>query len=544
LTDFQARLKNVAESIRRTSRPGRARRVDYGIIASVLPVRTQSLPTAEDPSPRTTRWVRPATVVVVVAAVALRFLTRSPMWLDEAQTVNIASRSVPDLFTALRHDGSPPLYYVVLHMWMVVFGTSNFSARALSGVFSVASLPLMAVAARRFGLAGRSPWPAVLLLATCPFAVRYATEARMYSLLLLLVLLALLAYERVWSVGGPWPVAGASLVTGALVLTHYWSLFLVATAFVAAAFFAWRGDRPARRVLLPMVIGCLFFLPWLPSFAYQSAHTAAPWGGPPGIDTPVLAFSSWVGSGFTAPLLTAAYYTLVVLALAGTAVAAGGITIARPLRRTPLLLLGLGVGTLLLGTVASEVVSSAYSSRYSAVAVAPLLLVVAIGIGALPERRRIVAVAIVCGLGLFSSALIPDQLRSQSADVATALAAAGPQDLVVFCPDQLGPAVHRTAPDAGRQVVYPTFGSPAMVDWVDYAKRNHAADPLAFARQALARAGGHTIWLVYAQGYRTLAGACTSLYTSFAVARGRPVVALKSKSTSFEQDSVAKFAAR
>jgi 4-amino-4-deoxy-L-arabinose transferase-like glycosyltransferase len=490
------------------------------------------------------RWVRPAVVLVVLAAVVLRFLTRSPMWLDEAQTVYIASRSVPDLFTALRHDGSPPLYYLVLHAWMAVFGTSNFSARALSGVFSVASLPLMAMTARRFGLTGRSSWLAVLLLATCPFAVRYATEARMYSLLVLLVLLALLAFERVWSVGGTWSVVGASLVTGALVLTHYWSMFLVATAFVAAAFFAWRGVRAARRLLLPMVIGCLFFLPWLPSFAYQSAHTAAPWGGPPGIDTPFLSPGGWTGSGFTAPLLAAAYYALLVLAVAGTAAATGGITIGRPLRRTPLVLLGLGVGTLLLGTVASEVVSSAYSSRYSAVGLAPLLLVVAIGIGALPPRGRIATVAVVCFLGVYSSALIPDQLRSQSAEVASALAAAGRQDLVVFCPDQLGPAVHRTAPDAGRQEVYPTFGSPAMVDWVDYAKRNHAADPQAFARQALARAGAHTIWLVYAQGYRTLGGACSSLYTSFTAARGRPVIALKTKSTSFEQDNVAKFAAR
>jgi hypothetical protein len=256
----------------------------------------------------------------------------------------------------------------------------------------------------------------------------------------------------------------------------------------------------------------------------------------------LLSLGGWVGTGFTAPVLSAAYYALTVLALAGTAAASGGITIARPLRRTPLLLLGLGAGTLLLGTVASEVVSSAYSSRYSAVALAPLLLVVAIGIGALPERSRIATVAIVCGLGLFSSAL--NQLRSQSAQVATALAAAGPQDLVIFCPDQLGPAVHRIAPDAGRQVVYPTFGPPAMVDWVDYAQRNEAADPLAFARQALARAGDHTIWLVYAQGYRTLAGACTSLYTSLAVARGRPVIAVKSKSTSFEQDNVAEFPAR
>jgi mannosyltransferase len=510
----------------------------------VLPVRTQPLTTAEQPPTSAGNWLRAATVIVLVAAVVLRFLTRSPMWLDEAQTVNIAGRSLPDLFSALRHDGAPPLYYVLLHGWMAVFGTSSFAVRALSGVFSVAALPVMALAARRFGLPGRSSWLAVLLLATCPFVVRYATEARMYSLLLLLVLLALLAYERVWAVGGLWPAVGAALVTGALVLTHYWSLFLVTTAFVAVALAVWRGVTRARRLLLPMVIGCLAFLPWLPSFLYQSAHTGAPWGGPPGVNTPLLSLSGWAGSGFTAPLLIAAYYALVVLALAGTAGPGGGVTIGRTVRRTPLLLAGLGVGTLLVGTVASEVLSSAYSSRYSVIAVAPLLLVVAVGLGVLPDRVRTAAVAIVCGLGLFGSALIPSQLRTQAGEVATVLAAAGPQDLVVMCPDQLGPAVHREAPDAGRQVVYPTFGSPAMVNWVDYAKRNAAADPVAFARHALQLAGGHTVWLVYAQGYRTLAGACTSLYTSFAVARGRPVIALKTDSDSFEEDGVAEFPGR
>jgi mannosyltransferase len=515
--------------------------------------RTRSLPVLrQPPSPgdadarndRTTTWLRYATGAVLVAAVALRFLTTSPMWLDEAQTVNIAGRSFPHLFGALRHDGSPPLYYVVLHIWMAFFGTSSFAARALSGVFSVAALPVMAVAARRFALSGRSPWPAVLLLATCPFAVRYATEARMYSLLLLLVLLALVTYEQVWSVGGTRPTVWAALVTGALVLTHYWSLFLVAIGFVAAAVAVWRGVRPARRLLLPMVIGCLAFVPWLPSFTYQSAHTAAPWGGPPGANTPLVAIGGWAGTGVTEPILVAAYYVLVVLALAGTAAAGGGVTIGRPIRRTPLLLAGLGIGTLVLGTAASEAVSSAYDPRYSIVALGPLLLVVAIGVGALPARYRTAAVAVVCGLGLIGASMIPGQLRSQSREVATALAAAGPSDLVVFCPDQIGPAVHREAPSAGRQVVYPTFGSPAMVNWVDYAKRNKAADPVAFARQALRLAGHHTLWLVYAQGYRTLAGACTSLYTSFAVARGRPVIALKSSLKSFEQDSVAKFAAR
>jgi mannosyltransferase len=487
-------------------------------------------------------WVQPAVVIVLLASVALRFLSKSPLWLDEAQTVDIAHRSVPHLFSALREDGSPPLYYLLLHYWMAAFGTSSFAVRALSGVFSVATLPVIAVVARRFRLLGSSPWPAVLLLATCPFAVRYATETRMYALLLLLVLLALIAYERVWTVGGWWPNVGAALVTGALVLTQYWSFFLIATAGVAIIIAAWRGVTRAWRLLLPMAVGCLAFLPWLPSFLYQNAHTGAPWGRPPGIEVPILSWGSWVGGGLTAPLLRWSYYLLVIMALIGYQGTGGGITFRRPVRRRQLLLLAIGVGTLLIGTIASEISSSSYSPRYTTIALAPVLLVIASGFGALPARRRTAAVAVVCAFGLASAAMIPAQLRTQAGEVAAMLKAAKPHDLVVFCPDQLGPDVHRLAPNAGTQVVYPTFRSPAMVDWVNYAKRNESADPLAFARTALQRAAGHTIWLVYAVGYPTLAGGCSSLLTSFTVARGRPVATLLPHGA-FEKDSVAEFPA-
>jgi mannosyltransferase len=414
----------------------------------------------------------------------------------------------------------------------------------LSGLFSIASLPLMAVVARRFGLAKHSRWPAVLILATNPFAVRYATEARMYSMVLFLVLLAMLAYERVWSMGGRWPFVGAALVTGALLLTQYWCLFLLATAGLAAIVAARRGERRARRLIPPMVVGGILFTPWLPAFAYQSAHTGAPWGPPPGIDTPLLSFFDWTGDGFAAPLLALAYFVLVALAVAGRTGGGAGVRFSRPLRRRPLLLVVLAVGTLLVGTLASEAVSSAYSPRYSVVVLAPLLLVIAAGFSVLPSRARLPAMAVVCGLGLIGSAIVPFQLRTQAGEVAAVLKAAKPQDLVVFCPDQLGPAVHRLAPDAGRQVVYPTLGSAAIVDWVDYKTRIENAHPVLFAKQALQLAQGHTIWLVYASGYRVFHDSCFTVYAAFAAARGQPIQDLKSTGLSFERDTVAHFRAR
>jgi 4-amino-4-deoxy-L-arabinose transferase-like glycosyltransferase len=492
------------------------------------------------------RWVTPAIAFLLACAVVLRFLALSPLWLDEAQTVEISRRSVSGLLSALRHDGSPPLYYLVLHGWMTVFGTGTFAVRALSGVFSVAALPLMWRVARHLGATRRNAWVATLLLATSPFAIRYATETRMYSLVVLLWLLAFLAFRRVWLNGGIGWIVLAALSTAALLLTQYWSLFLAAAVAVASLAVVRRQPGPVRRVLVSLALGAVGMAPWVPSFLLHLRHTGAPWGSPPSIATGFLSPTSWAGEGpiGSDDLLSFAYYVLLLLALLGTATATGVMIGGRP-RKAASWVLGVGLGALLLGCTVSLVLGSAYAARYSSIALIPFLLVAAAGFRALPPKWWLPGVGGVLALGLVVSAALPAKVRSQADQVASALRTAKPTDLVVFCPDQLGPAVHRLAPHAGQQVVYPTMGSPAMVDGVDYEARNDAADPQAFAKEVLRRAGSTgAIWLVYADGYPTFGDDCSRLLVAFGAARGQPQIVVHSHRHTDERDRVAYYAPR
>ena len=86
---------------------------------------------------------------VVAAGLVFRFLTSSHLWSDEALSVNIANLHLSDLRVALRQDGAPPLYYVLLHVWMRLFGTGDWTVRAMSGLFSVATLPVAWAVGRR-----------------------------------------------------------------------------------------------------------------------------------------------------------------------------------------------------------------------------------------------------------------------------------------------------------------------------------------------------------------------------------------------------------
>jgi mannosyltransferase len=453
---------------------------------------------------------------VVVTGVVLRFVQRSPLWLDEALSVNVARLPLGDLFEALRHDGHPPFYYVLLHGWMEVFGESDFAVRALSGVFAVASLPLAWIAGRR--LAGRAGarW-ALVVVALSPYAVRYATEARMYSLVMLLVLGGYLVLSDTLVDPRPWRLAALALISGLLLLSHYWSFYLLAaTGLVLAARWWWRPQQRARtgRVILAIAAGGLLFLPWLPGFLYQSANTGTPWGEP-FRPTAILVttLTDLSGGELTESVLTAVLVVVFLLVALFTA-RSGGNELTLDLRTVPIVRRELAVVLLVivLGCLAGYATNATYQSRYAAVIVPLVLLAVAVGITRIPGIAQILAGGAYLAVSVGGIAWVNYYQRTQADVVGDAVAQhAEPGDVVVYCPDQLGPDYSRQMPDGLTELTYPALSSPDRVDWVDYAERNRAADPEGIAKELQDRAGGHAIFVVWMSDYRTLGDQCERL---------------------------------
>ncbi len=74
----------------------------------------------------------------MVASLALRAgALKSGYWIDEGIAVGIASHDLEDIPGILAQDGNPPLYYLLLHGWMLVFGAGEAATRALSLVFAL-----------------------------------------------------------------------------------------------------------------------------------------------------------------------------------------------------------------------------------------------------------------------------------------------------------------------------------------------------------------------------------------------------------------------
>ena len=70
--------------------------------------------------------------------------------------MNIARLPLRRLPDALRHDGSPPLYYAMSHVWMRVFGTGDIAVRALPGLLGVITIPLAYLCGGRLRSGGKA----------------------------------------------------------------------------------------------------------------------------------------------------------------------------------------------------------------------------------------------------------------------------------------------------------------------------------------------------------------------------------------------------
>jgi mannosyltransferase len=457
-------------------------------------------------------------VGLVAAGVVLRFLTRSDLWLDEALSVNIARLPVGDLLDALARDGHPPLYYLLLHGWMEVFGEGDAAVRALSGLLSVATLPVAWVAGRRYG--GRVCATAVLVVvATSPFALRYATEARMYSLVVLLVLLGWLAVGDALADPRPLRLGAVALVSGLLLLTHYWTGYLVATVAGLLLVRAVRRAGPDRRtslaVLGAVLGGGVLFLPWLPTFLDQLGDTGTPWGGPSRPAEVLTEGLIDIGGGpfGEARTLGAVLAGLALLAVFGRSLDARHVELdlrTRPGARPEAAVLA---ATLVLGMAVGWLAGTAFVSRYLAVVFPLLVLLAGLGVTTIGSRTaRGVVLAVVAALGLAGGGYNVVTNRTQGGEIAAAVNAdAGPGDVVAVCPDQLGPAVARYLRDDVPAVSFPDLADARFVDWRDYADRQRSGDAGAFARALVDRAGNGTVWLAWAGGYRSLGRTCEAV---------------------------------
>jgi 4-amino-4-deoxy-L-arabinose transferase-like glycosyltransferase len=416
--------------------------------------------------------------LVVAALVVLAFVLRVPnlgraFWVDEGISVGISSHPLSQIPGVLRLDGSPPLWYFLLHVWIRLFGSSVDATHLLPLGISLLVIPVAYVCGRR--LFGRPAGVAAAVLsATNPFLGWYATETRMYTLVVLLAMVALTCTVVAVRESSRRHLVGAVVAFAALVYTHDWSLYLCAMTAAVLLVRAWQThDRRLALGVIGAGVGVLvLYSPWLPTFIFQVQTTAAPWAVPPQI-----------GDLFADPSSTlAGTLDVVVVPFMAVAVWYTHRLRPRPDRFVTTVLGTIGIGTALLGWLASQIEPS-WTIRYLAVMLAPLLLALA---GALASSFRgrvaVAIIAVVLTLGSAVGSLLPNaNARYAKSNVGAIAAAASsrlrPGDLVITAQTEQLAVLYYYLPE-GLTYASPTgiTTDPQVVDWRNIVRRLQRAN--------------------------------------------------------------------
>ena len=176
-----------------------------------------------------------AAITALGAVLRLLYLGKKSFWMDEIVSVSIA-RLDPAGFRniVLSWELNEGLYYTLLRNWMHL-GQGEFFVRLLSLLPSVAAIPFVYLLGRRL-VSEKAGMVAALLLAVNAFDVRYAQEARAYSLFAFLVVLACWFFVRCMDAPhrrGNWAGLVIALVLG--MYAHFFAGLMLPVLWLAAA---------------------------------------------------------------------------------------------------------------------------------------------------------------------------------------------------------------------------------------------------------------------------------------------------------------------
>jgi 4-amino-4-deoxy-L-arabinose transferase-like glycosyltransferase len=207
---------------------------------------------------RTQRFVVAALCIMYVAARLWR-VTDTCLWFDEIFSVHAAEHDWNSVLWFIARDLiHPPLFYIVLKIWIIIGGESLFWLRLLPVGFAAAAVFPFVLFCRELKLKFPAVAFALFLLALNGSFIRYAQSVRMYSMLTFLSLVSLWLFARYFNRGKN--LAALTVVNVILVYTHYYGWMLVVAEISAILIFQrikWRG--------MAAMFGTTFalFVPWL-----------------------------------------------------------------------------------------------------------------------------------------------------------------------------------------------------------------------------------------------------------------------------------------
>jgi mannosyltransferase len=371
-----------------------------------------------------------AAVTAVALVLRLAFLEAKSFDLDEAVSITYARFGWVSFRHAVSEDANMLLYYGLLRLWRHL-GESEAAIRFLSIIPAVATVPVVyALGARLFS--NRVGLIAAVLLCVNASHIRYAQEARSYSLVVLLVVLSCLFLIRALEHPSRRDMIGYVTVGIFAIYSHFFAALVLLAQCVSLAI-----PRPRRVPLKALLmsfaaIGSLS-LP-LAFFAVTRDFGQVSWIVRPTLQDIIQFFRFLTGGGKTPAPLLGAYLAAWLAAVVGAGKVWRSGQISWQAWRYGLLLSWMWTPILL--TLLISTIKPLFVSYYLIVCLPPLVLLTAASLSWINHRWLLAgALAVVVGLALlgdyhyYTNDRLKDDFRGATSYVLTH---AQPEDAIVF----------------------------------------------------------------------------------------------------------------
>jgi uncharacterized membrane protein len=182
---------------------------------------------------------------------------------DESFTLYMAQLTIPDIVKILCNGDNPPLWEILLHGWISIFGISEVAIRSLSLIFSVLTvIPIYFIGEKHIHrFAGIA---ASVCYCCSTFSIYMSHECRVYSLIGFLAACSAWLFISIIKEPKPFKFILLTLVNLMLMYGHYLSVWVIVMEFLIVFLV-----RPIRqKIWKPYLIHAaaliLFFIPMFP----------------------------------------------------------------------------------------------------------------------------------------------------------------------------------------------------------------------------------------------------------------------------------------
>lgn len=226
-------------------------------------------------------------IILLAATLRLYNLGKQSLWLDEAYSV-MMSKNLVNLWLDQIKDSSPPLYYTILHFWILFLGQTESSLRLLSSIFGILFIPLLFVVGTNiFGK--KTGIFASLIAAISPYHIYYSQEARAYSLLALLSLASFfILYLGIKENRGIFWITYV-IINILCLYTHNYGVLLLISEICFCIFYC-QNKHVLTNIIISQICIFIAFLPRIPILFKQALMDMNPWISTPKIGDLISSF--------------------------------------------------------------------------------------------------------------------------------------------------------------------------------------------------------------------------------------------------------------